>query len=398
MRAVMTIFRKELIDSLRDRRTLITMVVVPLLLFPVLIGISSKIMMSQIKKAQEKILEIGLETNGNAEGFRQALLGRDDLKVIENISVDSGRSLIKKDSLDAFLLFDRDFDRKVDSLHPGGVTMYFKATEENEIEKERILQLLNNFEEELRSIRFKKLNLDESIVKTVEIRQQNLATAKERLAEVIGGFLPYLFIIFCFMGSMYPAIDLAAGEKERGTLETLLTSPVGRFQILIGKFGVVVLTGICSAVISMGGMYVGIRQVKEIPPELLQTILSILEFRSIALLISLLLPLTVFFAAILLSLSIFARSFKEAQSLISPMMIVVIVPAFIGLMPGMSLNTTTALIPVLNVSLATRGIIAGTIGPALLAEVYLSSIFFAGLSLFGCARIFASEGTIFRGS
>lgn len=396
MKTIVTIFRKELIDSIRDRRTLVTMVVIPLLVFPLFLSISSKIMISQVKKARAKVLKVGLVTYGNAGEFRQELLGRDDLRVIENIGLDRGPSLIKKDSLDAFIVFDRDFDRRVAGLLPGRITMYFKATEEREIEKERVLKLLNDLEEQLRSNRFKKLNLDESIIKTVEIDEQNLASAKERFAEAIGGFLPYLFIIFCFMGSMYPAIDLAAGEKERGTLETLLTTPVGRFHILLGKFGVVVLTGICSAAISILGMYVGIRQVREIPPELLQTVLSILEFRSIVSLLSLLLPLTVFFAAILLSLSIFAKSFKEAQSIITPMMIIVIIPAFIGLMPGMKLTATTALIPVLNVSLATKGIIAETIAPVLLVEVYLSLIVFAILSILGCAKVFMREGTIFR--
>jgi len=396
MKKIMTIFKKELIDSIRDRRTLITMVVVPLLLFPILIGISSKIMISQARKAREKTLRIGLMTYNNAREFRESLLGREDVAVIDHIDAELGQQLIKKDSLDAFILFEKDFDKRVGDMLTGRITLYFKATEEREIEKRRVLTLLNDFERELRSSRFDKLNLDLSIIETIDVDEQNLATPKERLAEVIGGFLPYLFIIFCFMGAMYPAIDLAAGEKERGTLETLLTSPVGRFQILLGKFGVVVLTGILSAAISMLGMYVGIRQVKEIPPELLNMILSILEFDSIILLISLLLPLTIFFAAILLSLSFFAKSFKEAQSIISPMMIVVIIPAFIGLMPGIRLTPTTALIPVLNVSLATKGIIADTIVPGMLIEVYLSLIVYAALSIVVCSKIFTREGTIFR--
>lgn len=396
MKKIMTVFKKELIDSIRDRRTLVTMVVVPLLLFPILIGISSKMMISQARKAREKTLRIGLMTHNNARGFRESLLGREDIIVIDHIDAELGQQLIKKDSLDAFILFEKDFDKRVGDMLTGRITLYFKATEEREIEKRRVLTLLNDFERELRSSRFDKLNLDLSIIETIDVDEQNLATPKERLAEVIGGFLPYLFIIFCFMGAMYPAIDLAAGEKERGTLETLLTSPVGRFQILLGKFGVVVLTGILSAAISMLGLYVGIRQVKEIPPELLNMILSILEFDSIVLLISLLLPLTIFFAAILLSLSFFAKSFKEAQSIISPMMIVVIIPAFIGLMPGIRLTPTTALIPVLNVSLATKGIIADTIVPGMLIEVYLSLIVYAALSIVVCSKIFTREGTIFR--
>jgi sodium transport system permease protein len=122
-----------------------------------------------------------------------------------------------------------------------------------------------------------------------------------------------------------------------------------------------------------------------------------LEFQSIALLISLLLPLTVFFGALLLSVAIFAKSFKEAQSYVQPLLIAVIVPAFLGMLPGITLNTATALVPVVNVSLATKEIIAGTVAPGLLAETYLSLGFFAALSLVVCSRIFERESTIFRG-
>ena len=398
MKTIIVIFKKELIDTLRDRRTLISMIAIPLILFPVLIGISSRVMMSQMKQAQEKVLKVALRTSGNAEEFRRLLLADNRVQVNENLSADSARALVASDSLDAYFEFAPDFDKQVAGLQPGLVTMYFKAAEQRDIEKTRVLGLLQEFQQELRHARFKTLNISESVIKTIDIREVNLASAKEKIAEIIGGFLPYLFIIFCFIGSMYPAIDLAAGEKERGTLETLLTSPASRLEILLGKFGVVVLTGIVTAAVSMLGLYLGIVQVKEIPAELLRTILGILELRSIALLLSLLLPLTVFFAAILLSLSIFAKSYKEAQSIISPMMIAIIVPAFIGLMPGMTLNTTTAMIPILNVSLATKAIIAGTISPMILVEVYASLIVFGGGSLYVCAKIFGREGTIFRGS
>jgi sodium transport system permease protein len=197
---------------------------------------------------------------------------------------------------------------------------------------------------------------------------------------------------------MYPAIDLAAGEKERGTMETLLTAPVSRFQILLGKFAVVVLTGILSALVSMVGIYVAVRQVREIPQELMQAIMGLLDVQTVLLVFSLLLPLTVFFAAFLLSLSIFAKSYKEAQSLISPLTILIILPVLVGIMPGIELDTVTAMIPVLNVSLATKEIIAGTVKPALLAEVYASLIVLAALSLWGCARWFEREETIFRGT
>jgi sodium transport system permease protein len=398
MKAVWTIFRKELIDSLRDRRTIMAMIVVPLLMFPLLMGISSRMMISQMKKAQEKVLKVGLLTHGNAESFRKGLLEKKDITVVESLSSDSGQALVRSDSLNAFILFAEDFDRQVARLQAGGVVVFVKVAEESgsEIEKERVLALLRDFERDLQASRFRKMGYDETIVKTIDLREENLASAKEKLAQVIGGFLPYLFIIFCFMGSMYPAIDLASGEKERGTLETLLTSPVTHFQVLLGKFGVVVLTGLVSAAVSIFGLYIGVRQAHDIPPEFITLVLSILEWKTIVLVLSLLAPLTVFFAAVLLSLSIMAKTFKEAQSIISPLTIVVIVPAFIGLMPGMALNSRTALIPILNVSLATKAIIAGNATVPLMLEVYLSLIVLAVLSLWICSMLFRRESVLFR--
>ncbi len=396
MKNIITIFKKELIDSIRDRRTLITMVIVPLLLFPVLLTISSKITESQIKKSQEEVVKAAIIANGNAEPFRQALLNKEDFEVSEKISLEEGITLIKEDSLDALIIIEEEFDKKVADLHPGNIDIYFKSAERSDIIKGRVMELLEKFQADLRSERLAKLNVDEELIKPVRINEQNLASTKEKLANVIGGFLPYIFILFCFMGSMYPAIDLAAGEKERGTFETLLTSPASRMQILLGKFGVVVLTGIISAAVSFLGLFIGIKQVGGIPPELMQTILGILEFQSIAALLSLLLPLTFFFAAVLLALSIYSRSFKEAQSIITPMMIMVIVPAFMGMLPGMKLNFTTAMIPILNVTLATKEIIADTISPLLLTEVYLSLIVFSAIGLFICAKMFNQESAIFR--
>jgi sodium transport system permease protein len=390
------IFRKELLDTIRDRRTIISMIVVPLLLIPLLISISSRMYISQAVEAREKTLTVGLLTYDNAGELRSMLLTDDRIHLKENVKTDSALYLIEADHMDIFIEIEPNFDQYIANLQSGTITVYFKSTDDRSIEKERVIKYVREFEQKLMADRLQSLGLDESVVRTIDINERNLATIKERLAEVIGGLLPYMFIIFCFMGGMYPAIDLAAGEKERGTLETLLTSPARRLEILIGKFGVVALTGILTAILGIVGLYIGFTQVQEIPTELVRTILGLLEPQSIILLLSLLFPLTIFFASVLLSLSIYAKSYKEAQSIISPMMIVVIVPAFLGMLPGVTLNTTTALIPILNVSLMTKAIIAGTVKPGILVTVYLSLILFAGLSLIICSRIFNRESIIFR--
>jgi sodium transport system permease protein len=112
----------------------------------------------------------------------------------------------------------------------------------------------------------------------------------------------------------------------------------------------------------------------------------------------LLLPLAIFFASLLMAISIFAKSFKEAQSQMSPLTIVILLPVFIGILPGIELNVFTALIPVLNLSLATKDIISGTISPWLLVEVYSSLILISMLSLTFCVKWFEREDVIFRES
>ena len=101
-------------------------------------------------------------------------------------------------------------------------------------------------------------------------------------------------------------------------------------------------------------------------------------------------------AGLLLALSVFAKSFREAQSIVSPLGLVVVLPAGVGLLPGVVLDSTTALIPILNVSLATKHIIVGAFNPLDLLLVFASLMIFAALSLAFCASYFESENVLFR--
>jgi sodium transport system permease protein len=396
MKTIATVFKKELVDTVRDRRTLIFMIVIPLMLFPVLFKIMFTVQEKQMKKAEEKTLRVALFDNGNAARFLEILLGRDDVGLVADVPVDSIRVFIRQDRIDGAYVVNAGFDQHINELEPGRIDFYYKSTDDQRIVRNRLRDIVKEYEVEILAARFERLDLDDDVVKGVDLTSHNIASMKEQLGKQVGGFLPYIFILFCFMGAMYPAIDLGAGEKERGTLETLLTAPVNRFHILLGKFGVVMLTGLASAVVSMFGLYVGLRQSKELPPEIFDVIVKILGADTILLIFSLLVPLTVFFAGVLLSVSLSAKSFKEAQSLITPLNIAIIIPAAIGMMPGMSMNFTTALIPVLNVSLATKEIIAGTMTTGNLIVVYLSLAALAVLSLWGSVFWFKRESTIFR--
>jgi sodium transport system permease protein len=393
---IFTVFRKELIDTLRDRRTIMFMVVIPLLLFPILFRVMFSVERNQAEKARAKQLRVACVSQNNAARFVAMMEERDDIDLIHTVPRDSLSALIQGDSLDGAFLISAEFDDAIAEMKPGRIDLYFKSTDERTILLNRLRETLDRYERELLDERFQQLEMDPSIVDAIDLKTHNVASMEERVGKSVGGILPYMFILFCFLGSMYPAIDLGAGEKERGTMETLLTAPVNRFHILLGKFGVVVMSGLLSATVSIAGLYIAIKQTKEIPPEFMSLIVNILGWDTILLLVSLLIPLTIFFAGILLSVSLSARSFKEAQSMISPLNIAVIVPAVIGLIPGITMSYQTALIPILNVSLATREIIAGTIQAPHLAVAYLSLIVLAIASLYGSAWWFKRESTIFR--
>ena len=280
---------------------------------------------------------------------------------------------------------------------PVQVDLYFRSSDDLDAKKRRFEKVLLDFSDTIKTNRYEVLNLDQQIFTPIEIRYNNIASQKERIGKSAGGWLPYLFILYCFMGAMYPALDLGAGEKERKTLETILVSPASRLEILLGKFGVITTFGLLSAIMGLIGLSIGINFMDVLPEEILTVLKNMLDFKTIGVILTLVIPVAIFFAAILLSISLYGRTYKEAQSLIAPLNIVVIFPAIIGTIPGIKFNALTAAIPIVNISLATKEVIAGTIKIPLLFEVYLSLLILAGLAIFLAVKMFNNENVIFRG-
>lgn len=400
MRGVFVVFRKEFLDTLRDRRTLVAMVLVPLVLFPLLFVGGSWLARTQIEEAAEKTLTVAVLGTPSApargSSLEQTLTAAPNVDVETGVSVDTAQARIQKGSWDAAIVFDSTFQATVKENRAGSVDLIYESDDDSNVMLDRIRPLLEQYEQHLLRARFEALGLSTAATRAVSVNEVNLASDKAQTAQQIGGFLPYMFLIFCFMGAMYPALDMGAGEKERGTLETLLTAPIPRYQFLVGKTLTITLAGLFAAIVSILSIMGSVWFIEDIPDSILETAMTILSPTVVAVLLSLLVPLTVFFAAAQLSLSLYAKSFKEAQSIVSPLMIAVLFPAFVGLLPGFSLNTTTALIPVLNVALATKDALAGTLAWELLLLVYVSLLVLAGVSIAISMFVLRSERVLFR--
>lgn len=394
---IFKIFKKELKDTVRDRRTMLMMLVIPLLLFPVLINIVLGVSTSYADSAESKVLKIGV-IGDTSDYLVQKLAQIPESFGPKKIIAYYGDSLKlkndqKDEKLDLILWYDSRLETQLEAQEKSWIIWAFDKTNLGYADRAKsYTQIIETTE---RFKRYEALNIDEQKLIPFDVIYENTASDQQMLGELAGGFLPYIFIAFGFMGCMYPAIDLFTGEKERGTIETLLTTPVHRWKILVGKMLVVVLSGLMASFSALIGLFFSIQFLDMIPdPTLVSVITGMLTPSFIVKLFFLLLPLTVFFAGIMVPISVYTKTFKEAQSIIAPMNILVILPAMIGLFPGVELNIATACVPILNIVLTTKSLIAGNIDYFLLTITFLIMLIMAGTAVFISFRQFGKETNI----
>ena len=396
MNIIISIFIKELIDVLRDRRTLMFMVVIPVIITPLLIIGSIKFQEYQNKKSEDKLLKIALINETDDFTIKGLLSEQKGVKIIEDISLDSLESGIKTDSIQGGMYIEKDFLNNISSNRTGQINIYYKSSDLMSKSKKRMKDALANYKKIVVSDRLNNFNIDEKLLEPLNIVDVDMSTAKETIGKAVGGFIPYILVMFIFLGAMYPAIDLGAGEKERGSLETLLSSPATKFEITMGKLLVVSLTGLISGIVSVLGISSSLFFIDNIPAQIQSTIMELISPFMILSVIILMIPIAIFFASMLLSISFYARSFKEAQSLMAPLNMVIIVPLFLSLGPGMEIDHATALMPLINVGLLTKEILAGSVEPIYFIETLSSLLFFAAVGIRFSVYWFDKENTIFR--
>jgi sodium transport system permease protein len=191
---------------------------------------------------------------------------------------------------------------------------------------------------------------------------------------------------------------MTAGEKERGTMETLLCSPVARTHLVLGKGLVVLTVSLATACLSLCANGLAVVLLKKLtaeagkPSPLPLTI----DLSSLAAVLVMMLPLAIFFSGAMLAIGLFSRSAKEANSYLQPLLILTVIPAAAAVLPGIELNYRLALVPVLNVSLAGREILSGLYHWHYIAVVFGSMCLYAAVSVLVAVALFKREDVLFR--
>jgi len=392
----LVVYFKELRDLLRDRRTIISMVVVPVLVIPVLMLAIGGISYKMVKKARADIPKVMILGEENAPEIAARL------KALTNIVV------VPTDSNYTNLISDKKIraavelpDGLTESIKDGGKTDVIIYVYQGELKSQFGADALKDFFGQLRtaavSNRLARQNLSPEILEPFSIKTRNVAPPQKVSGNLIGGIIPYIIILMSLTGAMYPAMDLTAGEKERGTIETLLCSPASRLDLVLGKFLMVLTAAMATTFLSLSSMgtsflvatqYFGRSEGVKFPFEI--------DISSLLMVFVMMLPLAVFFSALLMVLALFARSYKEAQSYVSPLMIVAIMPAVASMIPGVELSGGLAVVPILNVSLASKELLSGTYQWGYLALIWCSSTVYAGAALWAAVKLFQREEVMFR--
>jgi sodium transport system permease protein len=405
---VVTVYLKELRDSLRDRRTLISMIVVPTLMIPGIMLVAGVVSYMVVNKAREEVPAVMVLGGNDSPVVRAALTADQKIRLVPATA--DWKQRITDKQLRAAVEIPAGFDA---ALEHGDATVLKIFNYESELRSGfavgELHRFFNTYREKIITARLTGRGLPAALVKPFEVKTENVAPPEKVGGNVIGGIIPYLFILLCFTGAMYPAIDLTAGEKERGTMETILCSPVGRADLVLGKFLMVLTAALGTVVFSLlsmgltfmlGGLLfaktaaggAAVAAAKSGAAPMLPTIDPLGTLTVLAMV----LPVAVLFSAVLMAVSLFAKSVKEAQSYVSPLIVVVILPAMMGMLPGVELNTRLALVPILNLALVSKELVSGVFHWHYLALIFGSTCVYATVALAFCVRMFNREDVLFR--
>lgn len=379
--SVWLIYMREMRDQLRDRRTLFTIAVLPILLYP-LVGTLLLQIAQFTRQHTTSICVVGTDHLDEApplmdgDAFASGLADDgDNLDVLNYQWADLADGLdvvshtkrwVREGTFDAVVLIPPGFNdpqlQKDESVNLQ--VLYNVASDQSMVARERATRIINEWRGVWVRDRLADSGIDIELLNPFQLSDVDIAPESTREAAFWSKLLPFIMLVWAMTGAFYPAIDLVAGEKERGTLETLLCSPALRGEIVWGKLGAVMTFSMMTAIMNAGSMLVTSSFVfKQMgvgggaigsPPIVPMLWLFVA-----------LIPLSALFSALALAVAAMARSSKEGQYYLMPLMMVTLPLVMLPMLPGTVLSLGTSVIPVTGMFLMVRALVEGQYAYAL---------------------------------
>jgi ABC-2 type transport system permease protein/sodium transport system permease protein len=404
---------KELRETLRDRRTIVTLVLMPLLVYPLLSLAFKQFLLANFQNAAPAQWRIAVASEEETAILGHMLQWGDKLLKEQSESQRTGDAadapipgklaFFTSQDLDASIRrLDVDLAVRVRAKTPESPAAAPTTPEVYEFDliyrpdSTPSKEVAEYFERRLRAyndeyLRVRLAELGHSPTLPAVWRMLPLAVEQDETSWM-ATLVPMILILMTITGAVYPAIDLTAGERERGTLEALMAAPVPRLGLLFAKYLAVLTVAMLTALVNILGMTI--------------TVFSTglghalfgeqgLSLGAVAMVFGLLVLFAAFFSAVLLCVTSFARSFKEAQAYLIPLMLVSMTPGFLSIIPGLELNAWLSVTPLVNIVLLARDVLAGHAHPLWAFVAIATTWLYAAAALGLAARIFGSDSILY---
>ncbi|MEM6779606.1 MAG: ABC transporter permease subunit/CPBP intramembrane protease [Planctomycetota bacterium] len=392
--------RKELRETLRDRRTIVTLLVMPILLYP-LLGFGLRYIAFQQADQAQLEYRLAVETDREAMWLSESLAVGDRALSEAKIKRDESQP-------DLQLLVPNDpsqFDLRTmvsQSAADLGIQIRIEPQESSGLSSATVTLVQNSGSTLSRDVadyvkaRLSAANLahikqwvnQQGQELDIPIQQKEELVQPAEAGSAILGLLPLVLLLMTVTGGVYPAIDLTAGERERNTMETLMALPVPRFRMLAAKYVAVVTVTMLTGLMNLLAMSLTLYAL-QLDEELLGG--DGLTFLLATKLFVALVAFALFYSAVLLLLTSTARSFKEAQAYLIPLLLLSIAPGLVILMPGWNLSGFTATVPLINILLLTQTLLEGTVELLPAAVAVISTVLYGVAVLSLAAQVFGND-------
>ncbi len=393
---VKTIYQKEFREIFRDRRTLMSVVIGPLLITPLMFAIIGLGVQKRMDSDKTQKYSIALLTEVDPTGVV------DKLKASPNFDIQLIKTeqeivtKIKERKISIGLKIDENVAQKIQDQKPVEITIISDPGEEtSRVVTNMLKQSFSLSGKQVVEQRLKARGIDSTIIEPFRIKEKPIPGGNGAAMLFLTQMLPYMLIMAAFSGAIYAAFDQVAGEKERGTLETLLVSPASRRDIVLGKFAAVVSVCLVSCILSIIGLMIPFKSGIKAFAWLAEGGLNLTPIM-VSVILLVLIPLSVLFAGMLLAISTFARNQKEAQTYLGSLFPIVLIPAFFSMFLGAKVSLSIALVPILNGSLIIKQALNGSFNPAFIALAFAASIGYAILALWVATRMFQNESVLIK--
>ncbi len=389
-KAFKTVFKKEVMENIRDKRTMMSSVILGSFLGPVMALGLIYMSVQMGKDKAEKQLELPVVNMQFAQNLEKHLISQ-DVKII-NLEK-SPEAAIKDKDHDVVLAIDKGFAASMSQAQPAKVMLYYDASAKGaaNVSVRRVKALINAYSSQIGAMRLQLRGVSPGLMQVISIEEHDQATAQSKGAQLLM-FLPYFLIMGLFMGSMYLAIDTTAGEKERKSLEPLFLNPVSRVQVLAGKLAATISFGLLTLVLTLIAFKLTL---PFYPTKSLGMTLS-LNLADVGLMLLVLLPLALLAGSIQTIIAAFSKSFKEAQTYVNLVIFIPLIPSMLLMFMPVKEKLWMIATPILSQNILINQLIRGeTVEWFNVLVCICGTLFVGGLLAWFAVRLYNKENMLF---